>query len=86
MKIHRAPTHLTPGEGAIIDLLKRYPDQLTVRDVAERLESTPLSIKVMITKLRHKGYRISSPRYRDWNAPRLGVPQTYRLDGEPTKC
>lgn len=81
MKTHR--DGLTPGERAVLKLVRDNPDQLTAADIAAGLESTTASIKVMVTKLRHKGYKITSPRLRDRSAPRLGVPQTYRLDGEP---
>ena len=73
---------LPPREQAILDLIRAKPDQLTLDDLAREVGSTPGSAKVMISHLRTKGYAITSPRHRCQDAPRKGVPQTYRLDGE----
>ena len=78
MKINR--DGLTPGERAVLEAIRDNPDALSVADLAERFDSTANSIKVMVARLRKKGHAITSPRFRDWNAKRLGVPQTYRLD------
>lgn len=75
--------NLTFGEQMALDLISARPDELTLAMLVAEMESTPGSVKVMISRLRAKGYKITSPRFRDWHAPRLGVPQTYRLEGEP---
>lgn len=71
---------LTPGEQAILDLIRAKPDRLTLDDLAREIGSTPGSTKVLITRLRTKGHPISSPRHRCQAGPRKGVPQTYRLE------
>lgn len=80
MKLVRTRNPLTPGERAVLELIRDNPDQLTRRDIVERLESTTASIAVIIAKLRGKGFAITSPRFRDRKAKRLGVAQTYRLE------
>src|SRR3546814_12873740 len=79
MKLASTRNLLTPGEQAVLDLIRDNPDQLTRRDIVERLESTTSSIAVIITKLRRRGFPITSPRFREPGGKRLGVPQTYRL-------
>lgn len=71
---------LTPGEQAILDLIRAKPDRLTLDDLASEIGSTPASAKVLISRLRTKGHAISSPRHRCQAGPRKGVPQTYRLE------
>src|SRR3546814_9735734 len=62
MKLASTRNLLTPGEQAVLDLIRDNPDQLTRRDIVERLESTPSSIAVIITKLRRRGFPITSPQ------------------------
>lgn len=50
---------LTRGEQAIVSLLSRHR-RMTSRQLADALESTPNSIKVMVMNLRRKGIGISS--------------------------
>src|SRR3546814_3931954 len=65
MKLASTRNLLTPGEQAVLDLIRDNPDQLTRRDIVERLESTTSSIAVIITKLRRRGFPITSPRFRE---------------------
>src|SRR3546814_1947741 len=78
MKLASTRNLLTPGEQAVLDLIRDNPDQLTRRDIVERLESTTSSIAVIIKKLRRRGFPITSPRIREPGGKRIGVPQTYR--------
>src|SRR3546814_5893722 len=50
MKLASTRNLLTPGEQAVLDLIRDNPDQLTRRDIVERLESTTSSIAVIITR------------------------------------
>ena len=79
----RKPHSLPYGEQTILDLIRSNPDTFTCRMLVDALESTPGSVKVMICRLRSKGYAITSPRFRSRKGKRLGVPQTYRLEGDP---
>src|SRR3546814_20482754 len=79
MKLASTRNLLTPGEQAVLDLIRDNPDQLTRRDIVERLERTTSSIAVIITKLRRRGFTITSPRFREPGGKSLGVPQTDRL-------
>jgi hypothetical protein len=74
--------HITPGEQAIIDLLASCRDGFTLPEVVERCDTTPNSAKVMIHRLRAKGYPIASPRHASRAGPRKGIRQAYRLAGE----
>lgn len=68
----RFPDTLTRGEQAIADLLVRR--RMTGPQIAQALDSTPASIKVMIHNMRKKGCTITSG----------GIAQSsvgYRLDG-----
>lgn len=78
----KKPHSLPYGEQMILDLIRDNPDQLTCADLVAWLDSTSGSVKVMISRLRAKGYLITSPRFRSRKGKRLGVPQTYRLEGE----
>src|SRR3546814_1438853 len=63
MKLASTRNLLTPGEQAVLDLIRDNPDQLTRRDIVERLESTTSSIAVIITKLRRRGFPIRSEEH-----------------------
>ena len=54
----RFPDTLTRGEQAIADLILRR--RMTARQIAEALDSTPNSIKVMVHNMRGKGVTIAS--------------------------
>jgi DNA-binding MarR family transcriptional regulator len=67
---------LTEAEQAILDLIKAAPDGRTVGEIAQALDSTSASVKVLINRLRKKGQPISSPR----RGPSR-IRQPYRLEG-----
>jgi len=69
----------TPGEQAILDLLASCRDGFTPVELAARCDTTPNSAKVLIHRLRAKGYPIASPRHASRAGPRKGIRQAYRL-------
>lgn len=75
------PDNLTLGEKAILDLLASNEDGLTLPEIVERCDTTPGSAKVLIHRLRAKGYPIYSPRHLSRAGPRKGVRQAYWLEG-----
>src|SRR3546814_18169462 len=85
MKLASTRNILTPGEQAVLDLIRDNPDQLTRRDIVERLESTTSSIAVIIKKLRRTGFPITSPRFRETGGQRLGGQPKYRIGHKETR-
>lgn len=75
--------YLTPKEREVLELIESLPAQLTLRDIATHLHSTPGSVKVLVRRLRIKGHRITTPILLNRGAPRKGVPQVYSIDPTP---
>lgn len=71
--------YITNGERAILNLLAKRSDGCTVKEIVEHCNSTPGSVRVLIHRLRAKGFPITSPCKTSFAGPRKGIRQAYQL-------